>query len=201
MQAAQPWLSTWDSTIQLTVRRLSKPPLFLFPRAARSCGLLRLYLRPSSALGCCNSGTRFRVHAPWSSAGARRCRSGGGNIRCSRTASEDCDRAIQTLALFFQCVNDLLSIHSASSISARFSVMADCRQRGLVIPLSSDARAKDHPCRHGRVLCLHRAARPTGFKGKAGDRRVEGEALSGVRSLVRGQSFQSALRYAGHTRN
>jgi nucleotidyltransferase/DNA polymerase involved in DNA repair len=62
--------------------------------------------------------------------------------------------------------------------------------------LSSGARAKNYPCRHGRVLCLNRATRQTGFEAKADDRRLERKALSGMRGLLRGQSFRSTLRHA-----
>lgn len=79
--------------------------------------------------------------------------------------------------------NDRPDTHSQCSRSRNSMLPEDC--------------AKDHPCRHGRVLCFGRAARCSSTARQARDRRLAGQALCRLRRFVRGQEFRSALGHAG----
>jgi hypothetical protein len=114
-------VSNSERDYRLCVLNRFKLGLFFLRRAARSRSLLRLHLGPSSSLRISDSFARFRAHAAWFPSTSTQHWSA--NARWLRASCENRNSAIKSFSFFFECVDNLLSIHLAEQYSsAPFSV-------------------------------------------------------------------------------
>src|SRR4051812_16510673 len=78
----------------------------------RTLFFLRLHLRPPLPLGRRNPSSSLGTHPPASFSSSATSRTPASRRACLRGAAQSLNRATQSLALFFQCGNNLFRIHS-----------------------------------------------------------------------------------------